>query len=386
MVTMAFPIFRPPLVREDDGRFVPLAAELGARFAPGAAAHDRENTFVADNYVALRESGYTLLPIPEELGGLGASARQVCAAQAELARHCAATALAIAMHLHPVASTAYRWRRGGKGAEAVLRRIAEQRLIVCSSGASDFTHPSGVAEPREGGFAVSGRKVFCSQAPAGDLLASAAVLDGGAEVLAFLAPMRDPAVRVLDTWDTLGMRATASQDVVLDGLQVPDELVIGRRPLGKLDPTLRAAYIHALPIIGAVYLGIAAAARDEAVRLAVGRGRTGDRLVQRQVGDMDVRLRAGWWALLGALEEFGGGDPTPGAMNAIFAAKHLVTLGAMEVVDKAMELAGGASYYRSSLLERAYRDVRAGKYHPLTPDLALVYAGRVGLDLPGDEV
>src|SRR5262249_9640771 len=100
MVTVAAASYRPPLVREDDGRFVPLAAELGARFAPEAAVHDRENTFVAGNYEALRESGYTLLPIPTELGGLGASVRQICAAQAELARHCAATALAIAMHLH----------------------------------------------------------------------------------------------------------------------------------------------------------------------------------------------------------------------------------------------------------------------------------------------
>jgi len=56
------------------------------------------------------------------------------------------------------------------------------------------------------------------------------------------------------------------------------------------------------------------------------------------------------------------------------------------VVDRAMELAGGASFYRTSPLERAYRDVRAGKYHPLTPDLTLIYAGRLGLGLPSDEV
>jgi len=383
MVTLDSTAFRPPSGREGDDRFVPLAAELGARFAPTAAAHDRDNTFVAEHYDALRESGYTLLPIPEELGGMGASLRQLCFAEAELARHSAATALAIAMHLHPVASTAFRWRRGAPGAEALLRRIAAGRLIVCSSGASDFTHPTGTAEAREGGYAVSGRKVFCSQAPAGDLLASAAVLDG--EVLVFVVPMRDPGVRVLDTWDTLGMRATASHDVVLEDVRVPDELVVSRRPLGKLDATLRANYLHAIPIITAVYLGVAAGARDEAVRLAMKRGRAEDRLVQRQVGEMDVRLRTGWWSLLGALDEFRD-DPSPEAMNAVWTAKHHATLGAVEVVDRAMELAGGASFYRASPLERAYRDVRAGKYHPLTPELTLVYAGRLGLGLPGDEV
>ncbi|HYW22986.1 MAG TPA: acyl-CoA dehydrogenase family protein [Terriglobales bacterium] len=383
MVTTESPAFRPPAGREGDERFVPLAAELGARFGPTAASHDRENRFVGEHYAALRESGYTVLPIPEELGGLGASLRQICFAEAELARHCAATSLAIAMHLHPLASTVFRWRRGAPGAEALLRRVADERLIVCSSGASDFTHPSGTAEPNDGGYVVSGRKVFCSQAPAGDLLSTAAVLDG--EVLVFFAPMRDPGVTVLDTWDALGMRATASHDVVLEGVRVPEAQVFARRPLGKLDPTLRANYLHAIPIITAVYLGIAAAARDEGVRLALGRDRAGDRLVQRQVGEMDVRLRTGWWSLLGALDEFRD-EPSAEAMNAVWTAKHHATLGAGEVVDRAMELAGGASFYRRSPLERAYRDVRAGKYHPLTPELTLVYAGRLGLGLPGDEV
>src|SRR5438445_1002115 len=104
MIVADQPTFRQSAVRDDDHRFVPLAADLGARFAPEAAAHDRDNTFVAENYEALKASGYTRLPIPEELGGLGASMRQVCFAEAELARHCASTALAISMHLHPVAT------------------------------------------------------------------------------------------------------------------------------------------------------------------------------------------------------------------------------------------------------------------------------------------
>src|SRR5437870_13025327 len=102
MIATDHPRFQPAAARDDDGRFVALAAGLGARFAPAAALHDRENTSATENYQALRESGYTALPIPVELGGLGASMRQVCLAQVELARHCASTALAISMHLHPV--------------------------------------------------------------------------------------------------------------------------------------------------------------------------------------------------------------------------------------------------------------------------------------------
>lgn len=382
MITTAPPTFRPPATAEGDDRFVPLAAQLGERFAPAAASHDQGNTFVTENYAALKESGYTLLPIPEELGGGGAGLRQLCFAQAELARHCAATALAISMHLHPLASLTFRWRKGDPKADALLRRIVREQLIVCSSGASDFIHPSGRAEARDGGYSVSGRKIFCSQAPVGDLLASGAVHDG--EVVVLVLPMRDPAVRIVETWDTLGMRATSSHDVELDGVVATEDLVLGTRPLGKLDRTLRVNYIHAIPIISAVYLGLAAGARDEAVRLALGRGRAEDRLVQRQVGEMDVRLRTGWWSLLGALDEFR--DPSVEAMNAVWIAKHHITLGAVAVVDAAMELAGGASFYRTSPLERAYRDVRAGKYHPLPPEAALAYAGRVGLGLSGEEL
>src|SRR5688572_9863911 len=87
--------YRPMSLREDDDRFVGLAAELGAQFAARADAHDRDNTFVRDNYEALRESRYTALAIPEELGGLGASLRQVLYAQAELAKYCGSTALAV---------------------------------------------------------------------------------------------------------------------------------------------------------------------------------------------------------------------------------------------------------------------------------------------------
>jgi len=97
--------YQPTPMREGDGRFVGLAAELGEQFAPRAAEHDRKNTFVTENFRLLREAGYTRLPVPEELGGLGASLRQVCYAQEELGKYCASTALAVNMHLHPTLST-----------------------------------------------------------------------------------------------------------------------------------------------------------------------------------------------------------------------------------------------------------------------------------------
>lgn len=380
----------------DDEAFVPLAATLGAEFAPRAAAHDRDNTFVHENFARMREAGYLRLAVPEEFGGLGATMRQVCFAQAELARACASTALAVNMHLYLTLSNVFRWRRGAPGADGVLRRVAGEGIVLMTSGGSDGIWPSGTAVRENGGYRLSGRKVFCSQAPVAGVLTAMAVHDDPVEgpvVLLAGIPMSAPGVTVLDTWDALGMRATGSHDVLLDDVKIAETQVAARRPWGKVDPVLRAAGIHFAPTIASVYAGIAAAARDEAVAIARRRatpdGRTlaEDATVQRQVGLMDVKLRTLWWSLLGALAELGDDyGPDDSAMAPLMIAKRQMVIGAQEVVDLAMQVVGGSAYFTSSPLEQAYRDVRAGLFHPLNPERTLTYAGRLALGLPADTV
>ena len=169
--------FRPPSAEPDDDRFVPLAAELGQEFSGRAAEHDRENTFVSENYARMRQRGYLRLAVPTELGGLGASMRQACYAQAELARHCASTALAVNMHLYLVLANAYRWRHGAAGVEGVLRRVATEGIVLMTSGGSDGIWPSAAAVKEDGGFRVTGGKMFCSQAPVADVLVTMAAYD-----------------------------------------------------------------------------------------------------------------------------------------------------------------------------------------------------------------
>ena len=156
---------RPAPLREDDERFVSLASELGGEIAPFAEAHDRENTFVTEAYKVLEEAGYLRLAVPEELGGLGATMRQVCYAQAELARSCGSTALAANMHLYITLLQCWRRRQGAADAEGILRRVADEGLVLMTSGGSDWLWPTAEAVRENGGFRVSGRKTFCSQAP-----------------------------------------------------------------------------------------------------------------------------------------------------------------------------------------------------------------------------
>jgi acyl-CoA dehydrogenase len=390
------PLFRPSALRSGDDVFVPLAAELGAEFAPRAAEHDRENTFVRENFDRMRERGYLKLAVPEEFGGLGASMRQVVYAQAELARHCASTALAVNMHLYLTLSTVYRLRHGATAAEGLLRRIADEGIVLMSSGGSDGLWPSGTAVREDGGYRVTGRKVFCSQAPVADVLTTMAVLDDpddGRVVLAVAIPTASEGFRVLETWDTLGMRATSSHDVQLDSVFVSEKQVGARRPWGRIDPFLRNAAVHFAPPVAAVYWGIAAGARDQAVqticarRVGDGQPLAADQTIQRQVGLMDVLLRTSWWALAGALDEVAeSAELSDETVGTVMIAKREVVTKAIDVVNLAMDATGGASYFKRSPLEMAYRDVRAGAFHPVNPEKTLLHAGRMALRQPVETI
>ncbi|MBC6448056.1 acyl-CoA dehydrogenase family protein [Actinokineospora xionganensis] len=365
----------PTAVRPDDTRFVGLAADIGAVAAAHAAEHDRDATFVAEAYDAMRERGYLALSVPDELGGLGATMRQVCYAQAELARHDGATALASAMHQYLTLMQGFRRRKGAPDAEGVLRRVAAEGIVIATSGGSDWLWPTTTAVAVEGGFRVSGRKTFCSQSPAATVVATCAVL--GEEVLHFSVPLAADGVRIEETWDTLGMRGTASHDVVLEDVFVPSDKIAGRRPYGEFGVPLMAAAIHFAPVVAATYYGIAAGARDVAVHAASPQA-------SRQVGLMDAHLREAWWSLLGAIEELGDDyGAEPAVLATVMTAKRHVVTAAIAVVDLAMDLVGGRSYFRRSPLERAYRDVRAGKFHPLTPETTLTYVGKLTLGDPG---
>jgi alkylation response protein AidB-like acyl-CoA dehydrogenase len=386
----------PTPVRPGDDRFLPLAARVGAVAARHAADHDRDATFVAEAYDAMRETGYLALGVPAELGGLGADLRQVCYAQAELARHDGATALAVAMHQYLTLMQAFRHRSGAPDAEAVLRRIAAEGIVLATSGGSDWLWPTTVAEPTgsgdDAGFRVNGRKAFCSQSPGATVVATCAVVGdpgNGAEVVHFAVPLAADGVRLVETWDTLGMRGTASHDLVFEDVFVPAARVTGRRPYGEFGGPLAAAVVHFAPVVGATYLGIAAGARDHAVEGVTGAARGPRPLasvprVARQVGLMDARLRTAWWALLGALDELGDDyRADPATITTVMLAKREAVTGAIAVVDLAMDVLGGRSYFRRSPLERAHRDVRAGSFHPFTPEATLDYAGKVALGDPG---
>lgn len=368
---------------------VAWADDLGRRIAEHAERHDRDGTFVHEAYDLLKAEGYLALAVPEELGGRGASIREVTLAQRELARHCSATALASVMHQHVVLFTAWRYRRELPGAEATLRRVADDGIVLVSTGGGDLTNPRGTATRVDGGFVVNGRKPFASQAPVGTVLSTMFTYDDpdeGRLVLNMAVPVASEGVTVVDTWDALGMRGTGSHDVELNDVFVADAQVLARRPFGRIDPPLQVILSIAMPAIAGVYLGVAEAARDHAVAAVAGTPKADDPVRRRQVGLMDHRLRVAGWALDGALDVVGD-DPTPSmdTVVAVMAAKREIALAGVEVAGQAMELAGGAAFRRGNPIERCLRDLQAARYHPLDPEETLVHAGKAALGLAADE-
>lgn len=365
---------------------VERAATVGAAVAAHAARHDAEGSFVQEGLDALRDAGLLAIAVPEELGGEGARIRDVAVFQRELAHHCGSTALATSMHQHVVAFTAWRYRRGLPGAEATLRRVAEEGIVLVSTGGGDFTHPKGEAVQVDGGYRVSGHKRFASQSSVGTAMSTMFSFDDpeqGRRVLNMAVPFASEGVTVLNNWNTLGMRGTASNDVVFDNVFVPEDKVVANRPHGVVDGPLQVIASVAMPIISAVYLGVAEAAFAAAVD-AVG-SRAEDALVQRQIGQMAHRLQIADWALQGALDIVGD-DPAPSVERfaAVMLAKREIALAGVEVCDLAMEVAGGAAFFKGSVIERCYRDIRAAKFHPFTPEETLVHAGRLALGVATD--
>jgi acyl-CoA dehydrogenase len=373
---------------ERESEVVALAEDLGRQIAPFTGEHDRNGTFVTEAYEILAAAGWFRLAVPEELGGRGATIRDVAMAQRALARHDAAAALASVMHQHVVLFTAWRYRRDLPGAEATLRKVADDGIVLVSTGGADQTRPRGRAEKVDGGYRVSGRKTFCSQAPVGSVMSTMFPFedpDEGTLVLNMAVPMGE-GVTVLDNWDALGMRGTGSHDVEIDDVFVPDDKVLARRPHGKVDQPLQVIFSIAFPPISAVYLGVAEAARDHAVAAVAGTPRALDPSIQRSVGLMDTRLQIAGWALDGALDVVGD-DPGPSltTVRAVMAAKREIALAGVEVCDLAMDVAGGPAFYRASPIERSYRDIRGAKFHPYGPEETLTRAGLLALDLPADE-
>lgn len=391
---------------ETGARLVALAEALAAEIGPGAARHDREGSFPFESFAALKRSGYFTAPVPEQLGGLGVtSVHDLLVASSRLARGEAALTLGVNMHLVFVLNVARRWQtataagdeRRARAFGETLAAIARDGTVFASAGSErrqDLTRPATRARRTETGWIVSGDKVFCTMAPAADVLYTAVSYtddDGAVRYGYAMVPRETRGVVVHDDWDALGMRSSGSNSVSFEDVRLPLSALRGGFPIGDaveyMERNLAAGLFHA-----AAALGIAESASLHAAAGPARRGRTDPQvlmLAAENVVDLSA-CRATFSRAASLIDEHQERNPTSRGtaeeLTRLFAesqsAKLFIGGAAARIVDRALALSGGAGYLNGSPLARAYRDVRALPFmHPLGSNRAYALLGQLAAGL-----
>ena len=380
------------------GNGIALSDEIIAHCGERAAAYDRENRFFTEDFEELRAAGYLKIAIPKELGGHGMSLADVCREQRRLAYRAPATALATNMHLYWTGVAADLRKMGDASLEWILREAAAGEVFAAGHGEAGNDLPlflsTAKAERVDGGYKFWGHKTFGSLTPVWSRLgmhAMNAADPGGPKIVHAFLPRDTKGYAIKETWDTLGMRATRSDDTLLDGAFIPEKYIARVVPAGTADLFVLAIFGWAEPTFGSIYLGLAERARDVAAAgvkkrtsLALTRSMAYHPEVQRSFSEMQLALEAAGAQVDRVAEEWSTGvDHGARWPMKLVAAKHNAVEAAKKVVDLALAVSGGGGMFKSNELERLYRDARCGGFHPASTLLAHEIVGKtvLGIDL-----
>lgn len=375
-----------------------LTNDMLQGFTKRVGLYDRENRFFQEDFELLRSAGYLTLNVPEELGGRGYTLAQTARVQRRLAYHAPATALGINMHVYWVGVAADLWRAGDKSLEWMLREAMAGEVFAAGHSERGNDLPvllsTAKAEKVAGGFKFTGHKMFGSLAPVWTrygLHGLWADAEGGPKIVHGFLPRDAKGYKIVETWDTLGMRATRSDDVVLEGAVVPDKYIARILPAGGVDMFVLAIFAWALLGFGNIYYGmsqraadLAAAAVKSKKAIAVTRTMAYHPEVQHAIAQLMLALDPVGPHLEQVARDWSEGvDHGATWPSKIVSAKHHAVEACWKVVDLAMELSGGAGMFRGNELERLFRDARCGRFHPANPALVheIVAKTALGIDL-----
>ena len=379
-----------------------LTDEMLVRFSRRASRYDRENVFFTEDFDELRQAGYLQLAIPTELGGAGLSLAGVAQEQRRLAYYAAPTALAINMHLYWTGNAADLWRAGDRSLQWLLEAASAGQVFAAGHAESGNDIPmllsTTKAERVEGGYRFTGRKSFGSLSPVWSFLGIHGMDTAGTSgptIVHACMPRDTEGYRIEHTWDVLGMRATQSDDTILDGVFVPDRYVMRVVPAGAagIDAFVLGAMAWALVGFGNVYYGLARKALDRTIESAKSKRSIGltrpmayHAELQHRVAQMGLAVESIGPHLDRIADDWSNGIDHGAAWPAkIFAAKFHAVEESWRVVDLALELAGGFGIFRESGLEQLFRDARLGRIHPANSMLTHEIVAKTLLGIDPDE-
>lgn len=344
---------------------------MAAEFATRAAAHDREASHPTENYERLRAEGFLALNIAEERGGGGAGLFDHTLAYEALAEGCPATALAFNMHasmVGPLTESRY----VPEACRELIADLAVRQGKMIAGNFSEATstamlgerHLGTTARRADGGWRLSGRKMFASMLQAADYCATLACPEGATDPRAGLFALipRDAAGRsVIENWDVMGMRATRSDSLVLEDCWIPEEY--GLYLTDDIEP-FRADQAHWFwASYTPVYLGVARAAYAEIVRVLKDRRPPGYTQplayhpdARRKVAEMAVDLEAARLIVYRSAWLVDRDGPTPESLAALFRAKYATGEMCSRLTREALRLGGAHAIFKGQRLEQLFRD------------------------------
>ena len=382
-------------------RLVQRCRVLAADFATRAADHDREATHPSENYERLREEGFCALNIPKEWGGAGLGLFDHSLAFETLAQGCPSTALAFNMHLSMVGPlTLSNYIPSETKAQIAELAVGERKLI-----AGNFSEPTSTsligerhlgtqARRADGGYRITGRKMFASMLEAADyccVLTYPETASSPTAGLFILVPREAEGRRVEANWDTLGMRATRSDSLILEDCWVPESAALYQTDDIRLFRTEQAHWLWAS--YTPVYLGVAVAAYNEVLAVLKERRPPGYAQslayhpdARRQVAQMSVDLEAARLVTYHSAWLSDTHGPTPETLAALYRAKYIVGDVASRVTRMALGLGGAHAIFKGKRLEQLFRDGALAPIQAPQADFCLYNIGLHALGINPDDL
>ena len=373
-------------ITEEQKRLQQRCRSLAADFATRSGDHDRAATHPTENYERLREEGFYELTVPKEWGGSGVGLLSHTLAFEALAQGCPSTALAFNMH----ASVVMPVLESAEVTTDTKRRIAELVVQKRKLIAGNFSEPGTTsliggrpltarAQRADGGYSITGRKMFASMLEAADYCMVMAYPDEAKSPSAgiiLLVPRAAEGRSVNANWDTLGMRATRSDSLILDECWVPESAVVFQAD--DIGPFRHDHLNWFWGSYTAVYLGVAAAAYDEVRRMVHARQPQGYAQplayhpdVSRHVAKMSVDLEAARLMTYHSAWLSDTQGPTPETTAALYRAKYMVGEAVTRITRTALTLGGAHGIFRGSRLEQLFRDGAIAPIQPPQADFCL---------------
>jgi butyryl-CoA dehydrogenase/short/branched chain acyl-CoA dehydrogenase len=344
---------------------------------PQVRAMDDEQKFADGLVKRIVDLGLMGIEVPEELGGAGGSFFDAVLAIEAISTVDSAVAVLVDVHNTLVVNALRRWgsqtQQENWLAKLAAGTVGAYALSEASSGSDAFALQTR-AEKVAGGYCLSGRKLWISNAREAGLFIVFATIDPAAGyrgITAFLIEAGTRGFSVGRKEDKLGIRASSTCELVLDGCEVREENLLGE--LGKgykiAIETLNEGRIG----IGAQMLGLAEGAWGHAVRYARERRQFGKPIaefqaVQFALAEMATEIEAARLMVYNAARLKDAGRPyvREAAMTKLFASQV-----AERVASQCVEVFGGNGFVRDYPAEKYYRDAKVGKIYEGTSNMQL---------------